>query len=44
MHERERWQLILKQVRERGVIRVRELIALTGASSATLRRDVTTLE
>lgn len=44
MHERERWQLILKQVRERGVIRVRELIALTGASSATLRRDVTKLE
>jgi DeoR family ulaG and ulaABCDEF operon transcriptional repressor len=44
MHERERWQLILTQVRERGVIRVRELVGITGASSATLRRDVTKLE
>ncbi|MFO1033843.1 MAG: DeoR/GlpR family DNA-binding transcription regulator [Hyphomicrobiales bacterium] len=44
MHERERWQLILTKVRERGVIRVRELGALTGASPATLRRDVTKLE
>ncbi len=44
MHERERWQLILRQVRERGVIRVRELVSLTKASAATLRRDVTKLE
>ncbi len=44
MHERERWQKILTQVRERGVIRVRELVSATGASSATLRRDLTKLE
>jgi DeoR family transcriptional regulator, ulaG and ulaABCDEF operon transcriptional repressor len=44
MHERERWQLILTQVRKRGVIRVRELVGATGASSATLRRDLVKLE
>ncbi len=44
MHERERWQKILTQVRERGVIRVRDLVSATGASSATLRRDLTKLE
>ncbi len=44
MHERERWQRILTQVRERGVLRVRELMSVTGASSATLRRDLVKLE
>ena len=44
MHERERWQRILTQVRERGVIRVRDLVSTTGSSSATLRRDLTKLE
>jgi DeoR family transcriptional regulator, ulaG and ulaABCDEF operon transcriptional repressor len=44
MHERERWQKILTLVRERGVIRVRDLVSATGASSATLRRDLTKLE
>ena len=44
MHERERWQKILTQVRERGVIRVRDLVTETGASSATLRRDLVKLE
>ncbi len=44
MHERERWQTILTQVRKRGVIRVRELVSATGASSATLRRDLVKLE
>ena len=44
MHERERWQKIISQVRERGVIRVRDLVASTGASPATLRRDLTKLE
>lgn len=44
MHERERWQLILTQVRSRGVMRLRELAGMTGASPATLRRDVTKLE
>lgn len=44
MHERERWQLILTQIRERGVIRVRELVAATNASPATLRRDLVKLQ
>ena len=44
MHERERWQLILGQVRQRGVTRVRDLVKATGASSATIRRDLTKLE
>jgi DeoR family transcriptional regulator, ulaG and ulaABCDEF operon transcriptional repressor len=36
--------MILTQVRERGVIRVRDLVAATAASSATLRRDLVKLE
>jgi DeoR family ulaG and ulaABCDEF operon transcriptional repressor len=44
MHERERWQIILTQVRDRGVMSVRDLMPITGASSATLRRDLTKLE
>lgn len=44
MHERERWQLILSEVRTRGVARVGGLAALTGASPATLRRDLVQLE
>jgi DeoR family ulaG and ulaABCDEF operon transcriptional repressor len=44
MHERERWQLILTRVRERGVMRARELTKETGASPATLRRDLVKLE
>jgi DeoR family transcriptional regulator, ulaG and ulaABCDEF operon transcriptional repressor len=44
MHERERWQKILTQVRERGVLGVRELQKDTGASSATIRRDLVKLQ
>ncbi len=44
MHERERWHAILTLVRKRGIIRVRELVDTTGASSATLRRDLVKLE
>ena len=44
MHERERWQLILSELRSRGVIRIGELVASTGASPATLRRDLVQLE
>jgi DeoR family transcriptional regulator, ulaG and ulaABCDEF operon transcriptional repressor len=44
MHERERWQLILTKVRERGLIRVQELVNATKASPATLRRDLAKLE
>ncbi|WP_052711557.1 DeoR/GlpR family DNA-binding transcription regulator [Elstera litoralis] len=43
MHEQERAQLILKLTRERLVVPVRELIARTGVSSATIRRDLTEL-
>jgi DeoR family transcriptional regulator, ulaG and ulaABCDEF operon transcriptional repressor len=43
MLEPERWQVILTQVRGRGVMRVSELVAKTGASSATLRRDLAKL-
>jgi DeoR family transcriptional regulator, ulaG and ulaABCDEF operon transcriptional repressor len=44
MHERERWQLILNRLRERGIVRVSDLADLTGASVATLRRDLAKLE
>lgn len=44
MHERERWQLILTRLRERGIVRVNDLATLTGASLATLRRDLARLE
>ncbi|MGB8316021.1 MAG: DeoR/GlpR family DNA-binding transcription regulator [Aestuariivirga sp.] len=44
MHERERWQMILGAVQDRTVVTVRELIERTGASPATLRRDLAKLE
>jgi DeoR family ulaG and ulaABCDEF operon transcriptional repressor len=44
MHERERWHLILTKLRERGIVRVIDLAAMTGASVATLRRDLAKLE
>lgn len=44
MHERERWHLILNRLRERGIVRVNDLADLTGASLATLRRDLARLE
>jgi DeoR family transcriptional regulator, ulaG and ulaABCDEF operon transcriptional repressor len=44
MHERERWQRILKLVRERQLVRVNTLMTELDASSATLRRDLVKLE
>jgi DeoR family transcriptional regulator, ulaG and ulaABCDEF operon transcriptional repressor len=44
MHERERWRIILTEVRARGVARARELVGLTNASASTLRRDFARLE
>ncbi len=44
MHERERWQMILAAVKDRAVVTVRELIERSGASPATLRRDLAKLE
>jgi DeoR family transcriptional regulator, ulaG and ulaABCDEF operon transcriptional repressor len=44
MHERQRWQLILTRLRDRGIVRVADLVGVTGASVATLRRDLAKLE
>lgn len=44
MHERERWQMILEAVRTRPVVTVRELVAATQVSPATLRRDLAKLD
>lgn len=44
MHERERWQLIAAMLRERPVLTVRDIVAATGASTATIRRDLVQLE
>jgi DeoR family transcriptional regulator, ulaG and ulaABCDEF operon transcriptional repressor len=43
MHGRERTHMILRLVQERSVVAVRELIALSGASGATIRRDLAEL-
>lgn len=40
MHERHRWQIILKTLAARPVATVAELAALTGHSAATTRRDI----
>lgn len=44
MHERDRRSAILEAMAGRPVVPVRELAALTGASAATLRRDLAKLE
>ncbi len=43
MHESERHRLILSAVQDRPVVTVSDLVALTGASEATIRRDIATL-
>lgn len=43
MLERERQSLILKLVNERSIVSVIDLVALLGASEATIRRDVNAL-
>ncbi|WP_062203313.1 DeoR/GlpR family DNA-binding transcription regulator [Aureimonas sp. AU12] len=43
MHERERHRMILSAVQGRTVATVQEFAELTGASEATIRRDITTL-
>lgn len=43
MHETERHRIILSAVQERPVVTVAELCAMTGASEATVRRDIATL-
>ncbi|WP_299967835.1 DeoR/GlpR family DNA-binding transcription regulator [uncultured Roseobacter sp.] len=44
MHEKERHTIILSAVEERPVVTVAELCNLTGASEATIRRDIVTLD
>lgn len=43
MHEKERQRVILSAVQDRPVVTVQELVALTGSSEATIRRDIATL-
>jgi DeoR family ulaG and ulaABCDEF operon transcriptional repressor len=43
MHESERHRIILSAVQERPVATVTDLVSLTGASEATVRRDIATL-
>lgn len=44
MHEKERHTIILSAIEERPVVTVVELCNLTGASEATIRRDIATLD
>src|SRR5687768_4456285 len=43
MHERERQRLILRAVEEKPVVTVQELVEITEASEATIRRDIAAL-
>ncbi|MFE3836977.1 DeoR/GlpR family DNA-binding transcription regulator [Pseudogemmobacter sonorensis] len=43
MHETERHRVILSAIQERPVVTVPDLCAMTGASEATVRRDIATL-
>lgn len=44
MHESERHRVILSAVQDRPVVTVPDLCQLTGASEATIRRDIATLD
>jgi DeoR family ulaG and ulaABCDEF operon transcriptional repressor len=43
MHEKERHRIILSAVQDRPVVTVPDMCALTGASEATIRRDIAAL-
>ena len=43
MHERERQRVLLSAVEERPVVTVQDLVEMTGASEATIRRDISAL-
>ena len=43
MHEKERHRVILSAIQERPVVTVQEMVTLTEASEATIRRDIATL-
>ncbi|MEP4198797.1 MAG: DeoR/GlpR family DNA-binding transcription regulator [Aliishimia sp.] len=44
MHENDRHRVILSAVQDRSLVTVPDLCALTGASEATVRRDINTLD
>jgi DeoR family ulaG and ulaABCDEF operon transcriptional repressor len=44
MHEKDRHRVILSAVQDRSLVTVADLCALTGASEATVRRDINTLD
>jgi len=44
MHEKERHRIILSAVQDRPVVTVIDLCALTGASEATIRRDIASMD
>ncbi|MGJ5619433.1 DeoR/GlpR family DNA-binding transcription regulator [Sulfitobacter sp. MF3-043] len=44
MHEKDRHRVILSAVQNRSLVTVVDLCALTGASEATVRRDINTLD
>ena len=44
MHENDRHRVILSAVQDRSVVTVADLCVLTGASEATVRRDINTLD
>jgi DeoR/GlpR family transcriptional regulator of sugar metabolism len=44
MHETERHRIILSAVQDRPVVTVIDLCNMTGASEATIRRDIATLD
>ena len=43
MHERERHRIMLSAVQERAVVTVQDAMDYTGASEATIRRDIAAL-
>jgi DeoR family transcriptional regulator, ulaG and ulaABCDEF operon transcriptional repressor len=43
MHEKERHRIILSAIQERPIATVQDLVELTGASEATIRRDIVAL-
>ncbi|MGB5865272.1 MAG: DeoR/GlpR family DNA-binding transcription regulator [Sulfitobacter sp.] len=44
MHEKDRHRVVLSAVQDRSLVTVVDLCALTGASEATVRRDINTLD
>jgi len=44
MHEKDRHRVILSAVQDRSLVTVVDMCALTGASEATVRRDINTLD